>query len=213
MFHKEILCEWRSPHALLTGGLYGLIAVVGVSIAAYNFELEATLAAGLLWIIIAFIVVGTLPRMLLVEEETGTADFLRLTADPHAVYWGKWAFSFIQGLIQSALTTVLFLIFNSIHVQSPALLVLSIIGGTTALTGVSTICGAIAARATNRQSLATTLALPLILPIISWAVTSMRASFGDGFVAAGWLGAYGLLAYGILTVVIGPYIYAALWRK
>lgn len=210
---KEFMSEGRSPHALLTGALFSLVSVVAVSVAAYNLHMTGTLAAGLLWVIYVLSAVIALPRTMLQEEESGTGDLLRMTARPHAVFWGKWLFNTVQNAVLAVCLTFLFILFNGIEITSFGLLAASLFGGCIALSGTITVTGALAARASNRFTLSTAIAVPLGLPVAFWGVGSMRGAFGEGFPTAARLAAAGLFAFGIAISVIGPYLYAVVWKS
>lgn len=209
---KEFISEGRSPHALLTGALFSIVAVAAVSVAAYNIQLSGTLAAGLLWVVYVFSAVIALPRTMIQEEESGTGDLLRLTARPHAVFWGKWLFNTAQNAVLGLALTVIFVLFNSLTVYSFWLLVGSLVGGCLALSGTVTLTGALAARAANRYTLSAAIAVPLGLPAAFWGVGSMRGAFGEGIPTAARLAVLGLFAYGVAVSVIGPYLYALVWK-
>lgn len=209
---KEALSEGRAPHALLTGALFSLIAVITISLSALNQALTPTLSAGLLWVVLLFAAVMALPRMMLMEEDLGTSDFLRITARPHAIFWGKLLFNLVQLLILAGVVGLLFVLINNATVPYGGLFILGLVNGAVAVNASVTLAGAIAARASNRYALSTAIAIPLILPISAWGVTAIRAAFGSGFLLDGQHAALGLLAYGIAASAVGPYIYAAIWK-
>ena len=213
VLRKEFLSEIRSPHGLLTGGLFSLLAVIAIMFAAFNMRLTPTLAAGLLWVIFLFSGVASLPRSFITEEENGTGDLLRLTAQPHSVFWGKALFNASLTLITACLLTFLFVVVMNLSVVHLDLMVAGLIGGGLALSGAVTLCGAIAARAASRQALAGAIALPLVIPVAVWGVTSLRVAFGEPGYDAGRSAAIGLVAYGIVNNAIGPFIYAVLWKR
>jgi len=213
MLRKEIRSEIRSPHGLLTGGLFGLLSVVAIMFAAFNMRLTPTLAAGLLWVIFLFSGVAAIPRSFIGEEENGTADLLRVTANPFSVFWGKSIFNAALTLITAAVLTGLFLVVMNLQVAYPGLMVASVLGGGLALSGAVTLCGALAARAASRQALAGAIALPLVIPVAVWGVTSLRVALGESGYEVGRGAAVGLIAYGVASNAVGPYIYAALWKR
>lgn len=213
VFRKEFLTEIRSPHGLLTGGLFSVLSVVAIMLAAYNMHLTADLAAGLLWVIFLFAGVAALPRSFIAEEENGTGDVLRLTAQPHAVFWGKALFNALLTLFTCALLTFLFVIVMNLTVIHFGLMLIGLLGGGLALSGAVTLCGALAARAASRQALAGAVALPLVIPVAVFGVASLRVAFMDSGYEQGLTAANGLLAYGIASNAIGPFIYALLWKR
>jgi heme exporter protein B len=213
IFLKEVRSEIRSPHGLLTGGLFSILSVVAIMVATYNLHLGPTLAAGLLWVILLFSAAASIPRSFISEEENGTGDLLRVTADPHAVFWGKALFNLCVTSVTAAVLTFLFIIVMNLTVAYPGVLVAGIAGGAVALSGAVTLCGALAARATSRQALAGAIALPLIIPVAVWGVSSLRVGLGQGLVDPGRVAALGLFAYGVVSNAVGPFIYAALWKR
>ena len=213
VLRKEWRSEIRSPHGLLTGGLFSLLAVVAIMVATYNMHLGPTLAAGLFWVILLFSGVASIPRSFIGEEENGTGDMLRVTADPHAVFWGKAMFNALLALVTGTVLAFLFVIVMNLKVEHPGIMVAGLAGGAIALSGAVTLCGALAARATSRQALAGAIALPLVIPVAVWGVASLRVALGEGVVNGGQVAALGLFAYGVVSNAVGPYIYAALWKK
>ncbi|MHB8635170.1 MAG: heme exporter protein CcmB [Fimbriimonadaceae bacterium] len=213
LLRKELLSEVRSPHGLLTGGLFSLLAVVAIMFAAYNMRLNPTLAAGLLWVILLFAGVASLPRSFIAEEENGTGDLLRLTADPHAVFWGKAIFNAALTLGTAGVLAFLFVVLMNLTVVNTGLMIAGLFGGGIALSGAVTLCGALAARAASRQALAGAIALPLVIPVAVWGVTSLRVAFGEPGYEAGRAAAIGLVAYGVVSNAVGPFIYAVLWKR
>lgn len=213
ILRKEFLSEIRSPHGLLTGGLFSLLAVVAIMFAAYNMHLTPDLAAGLLWVIFLFAGVAALPRSFIGEEENGTGDLLRVSALPHAVFWGKALFNALLTLITCAVLTFLFVIVMNLNVIHLGLMLIGLTGGGLALSGAVTLCGALAARAASRQALAGAVALPLVIPVAVFGVSSLRVAFGNPGYDQGLTAAYGLLAYGIASNAVGPFIYALLWKR
>ena len=170
------------------------------------------MAAGLFWVVLLFAGIANVVRSFITEEENGTADLLRMVSDPFTVYWGKALFSGILMLANALLIALLFGFLMNLQVGSLGLLAASLFGGAIAVSGAVTLCSALAARAANRQGLAAMLSLPLTIPIAVWGVSSLRVAFGEGGAEPGRVAALGLIAYGVISNAVGPYIYAALWK-
>lgn len=215
VFQKELQSELRSKTGLMTGGLFSLVTVIAISFVFFNKDVNAGMqdvAAGLVWVIVLFASLLTLPRTFLLEEEQGTADILRLTARPHAVYWGKVLFNTLQLLVVALFVTVLFLGLTGERVPRPFLYGVCLLGGTCAMAGAVTLCGAIAAQAANRAALAGAIAVPLLLPLVQIGVTGIRQAFGSGLFG-GEQAAVALVGYAVITMAVGPWIYAAVWKR
>lgn len=225
IFRKEAQSELRSRSGLVTSGLFGLCAVITIALATFNSILNADVAAGLLWVTILFASVLALPRTFLLEEEQGTGDLLRQFARPHAVFWGKALFNLVLNLTTSLGLTWFFLVLTRLPVSVPWLLLLSVVSGCAALTGAVTLCGALVARASNRAALAGAVSIPLLLPVLSMGVSGTRVAlstgifdgaptqFAIGFLRDGTMATVGLLSYAVLSLVIGPWLFAAVWKS
>jgi len=214
---KEFAGELRSRTGLATGGLFCLVTIVTAATALFNEDVNKRglrdVCCSQIWVIVLFAAVLTLPRTFLAEEEQGTSDLLRLTARPHAVFWGKAIFNLIQTAALALLVAGLFVGLTGLEVRYPAMFLLCLLSGGAAMTGIVTACGAIASRAANRTLLAGAIALPLIIAPCQWGVAGLRSATGAGFPQDGWMAMLGLCAYAALTLLIAPWIYATIWKS
>lgn len=209
---KEVLCEFRSPHGVITAGLFALLSVVAISFASFNTHLAPTLASGLYWVVADLALVIGVPRSFLAEEENGTGDFVRMYGNPFSLYWGKQIFNLAVGLVTAIATYGGFIFFTNVAVVHAGFGWLSVLAGGLALNTTVTLCGAIGARASNRYTVTAVIALCLTIPIISWCVTSLRYAFGEGFPQSASQALLGVIAYGVVAMVIGPFLYCRIWR-
>ena len=214
---KEAQSELRTKTGAVTSGVFSLATIVTVSLALYNknpnTEELRDVASSLVWIILLFAGLLSLPRTFLAEEEQGTADFLRLTARPHAVFWGKVLFNVLQIWILSLFVGLLYFALTGLQVQLPGLLAASLLAGGAAIACAVTLCGAIASHAANRSALAGAIAIPLVLVPTEWGVSGLRAAVGAGVPQSGELATIGLFGYACLALAIGPWIYATIWKS
>ncbi len=214
---KEALTEMRARNGIATSALFALVTVVAIALATFNRTIDKDMASGLLWVAILFAAVITLPRVMVTEEEQGTADLLRMLARPEAVYWGKCIFNGCQIMAASFILSFLFFGFTHVGLESPGLFALSVFGGSMGLAGSATMCGALVARAANRAMLAGAIAVPLLLPLVALGVSGMRVAIGpieaDFVYDAGVRAVIGLDCYGIATLAIGVLIFPFAWKS
>ena len=217
VFLKEWRTEIRARTGLLTSGLFSLVTVVTTSWAFFNRNVNAEglpqVAASLLWTIVLFSSLLSLPRTFLLEEESGTIDLLRLAGRPHAIFWGKLLMNLAQTLAIASVASFLFIALTGIHVPRLDLFVGALIGGTASIAATVTLCGAMSAQAANRGTLAAAIAVPLLLPLLQMGVSAMRVAFGTGLVDGGTVATFGLLGYSIAVMAISPWIYASIWKS
>lgn len=213
VFRKEIAAEARGRAGWLTSLLFGVSAVVGVSFSTTSAKLSPALAGGLLWVILLFAATVVLPRTFTTEEETGTGDLLRLWARPHAVFWGKALFNLAFLLVISLPLVVLFSLLTDLAILRPGLMLAALLGTCGSLAGGVTLCGALVSQASQRSFLASAISLPLLIPILAMGVTAFRAVFESVAMTSGPPAALGLICYAVASLAIGPYLFAAVWRR
>lgn len=217
VFRKEWRSEMRQRSGLTTAALFSFTALVAIVTAASTIDFEGirggrTIAAGLIWVVIAFSAVVTVPRVFIAEEEQGTLDLLRLTANPHAVFWGKALFSLAIVGSTGLILSLLFVGMSSAKVAAWPVFLVGVLGGSAGMAGAVTLCGALVARAANRSTLAAAIAVPLLFPLIFLGVAALRVAFGFDSLDGGWGAGVGIVCYAGATYVVGPWLFAAVWK-
>jgi len=192
--------------------MFSVVTVVALAFAGQGEKISGSFAAGLVWVGLLFSAVVALPRTFISEEEQGTGDFLRLVARPFAVFWGKSLFNAALMLTTGLMLATLFVGMASIPLVQPLSFVASLIGGSLALSGTVTLCGALVAQASHRSVLAGAIALPLLLPLIFLGVAATRFAFGEGLSGSAWSAIAGLWLYGVATYAIGPVLFESVWK-
>jgi heme exporter protein B len=210
---KEWRSEMRARAGLATTALFSFGAVVAVATAAFNLRVDASLGAGLFWVVAAFAAAVGLPRTFLGEEEQGTGDLLRLAGAPAAVFAGKAAYNAILLLAVCLLLAALFVGFVGLRVVNPALFLASVGLGSLALSGAMSIVAALVAQGENRALVAGAAGIPLLLPILLIGVSATRGGFDEIYRASAERSTLGLLGYALLMLVIGGPIYTAVNRR
>lgn len=216
ILRKELRSEFRQRSGLITTLLFSVFSVVTISLATFDLTVSPQLAAGLLCVAMLFAAIVALPRVVLIEEEQGTGDLLRLTARAEDVFWGKALYNLFFMTLTSLVLSFLFLGFTKTALAIPSLFIACMIGSSAAYAGSITLCGALVAQASNRSALAGVLAVPLLLPLSFLAVSGLRVALDlkGGFnVSNGMIAGFGLLCYGAASLALGPYLFAAVWKR
>ncbi len=216
LLRAAILKEWRQEARSLSGlavtALFALVGGVLGGVAIYGFRPDPGLLAALLWLILLFAGAVTLPRTFLSEDETGTADLLRLVAPPGAAFVGKAVLAIAQMLVVATLASAALLVQAGAHVISWPLLVVSLGLGAVSVGATSALCGALASGAANRAAVAAALAVPLLLFLGSLGTTALLPALGDAR-PVGWPACLGLLGYAAGSLTLGPPLLAAVWKR
>jgi heme exporter protein B len=212
VFGKEIRAELRGRSALMAVLLFDVAAVVAAAFASSNQKLNPGQSAAILWVILLFASVVSLPRTFIAEEEQGTGDLLRLTARPHAVFWGKALYNLAFLSTTGALLSFLYFGLIPHDRVAPFQFGCCLLAGGAALSGVVSLCGALVAQASHRTILAGAIAVPLLIPLLALAVSGTQSAFGAGLVESGWRAAGGLGAFAVASHALGPYLFAWVWK-
>ncbi|MCS7301243.1 MAG: heme exporter protein CcmB [Fimbriimonadales bacterium] len=206
---KDLRQEWRLRQGLAASLLMGVATMVGVGFAALGQTLSAGLQAGLFWVAMLFGMFPALARGFIVEEETGTADLLRVGARPASVFWGKWLFHATLYLALSAVLIPLYaLLVTPLQGHAGGWLLLWI-GGGFCLTTVLTLCGALVAQTTVRGALLAGLTFPLLLPLILLLIAGTRQALEGMFPAEPLQGVYG---YALALAAGAAWVFERVWR-
>ena len=180
---KEWRCELRTRYALSTVGLFAITTLFMVSLSlgpmGSSVELRPVLPV-FLWVILLFAASAGLPRTFVHEEESGTADPLRLCATPSAVFCGKAIYNLTLILVLEAIVTPFFVGMLALPVENPGDFVLSLLAGGLGLAVGSTLIAAMVAQAQVRGPLFAVLAFPILLPLLKIVVdASLGAVLGS----------------------------------
>ena len=208
--------EWRQEARTFSGlavtGAFALIGGILGGVALYGIEPDPQLVGAVLWLILLFAAGVTLPRTFLVEDETGTADMLRLVAPAGAAFAGKAILASAQMLVVAPLAVMPIILQSQARVADPLLLFVALALGAIGVGATAALCGAFASGAANRAAVAAAIALPLLVFLASLGTTSLLPAFGDGR-PVGWPACAGLLGWigGVFT--IGPPLLRAVWRR
>jgi heme exporter protein B len=175
VFRKDIQVEWRGRQGIPVMLVFALMIVF-----LFNFalqlspDLQAGLAAGLLWVSLAFASTLGLNRSISLERENNALDGLLLApVDRSAVFFGKalgnFCFTSLVGLLLLPIVS-LFYQQNLLRLPLAAVLLL----GVAAYTSLGTLLSALSIQARTRDILLPVLLFPLALPILIAAVEATR---------------------------------------
>jgi heme exporter protein B len=204
---KELVVEMRSRETLVPLLLVGLL-VVGVGLLAFHDVADrAPVAAGVVWLALAFAAAVGMARAFGAEKDRGTLDvLLGLPVDRGHVYLGKVASAFVTLLVVGVVTVAAYALASREMdgADWPALaLVLAL--GALGLAATSVMLSLLAAQTRARDALLPVLLLPLLVPLLlagtegtqealaraPWSAWSgelyLLVGYDVAFLAASWL--------------------------
>lgn len=202
---KDLQAEYRTRYAVNAVVMFAVTTLAVVSFSAQVVAAGPELLSPLLWLILLFSAMSGLSRTFVREEETKTANALRLAADPNTVYLGKLVFNALLLGLLDLIVVPLYIVLMDVHVGNPALFVAILIAGSLGLVSASTLVAAIVAKASVRGALFSVLSFPILIPVLVAAVQGTEAALRG----VPW--AEGSPALRVLVAFTGAMVAAGLW--
>lgn len=204
IIRKDIRLEWRGRQGVPVMLVFSLLVVF-----LFNFalqlspDLQSGLAAGLLWVSLAFAGTLGLNRSISLEKESGALDGLLLApVDRSAIFFGKSISNFLFTTLVALVLLPVFSLFYGSDMFNLALFLIVILG-VSAYTSLGTLLAELSIQTRTRDVLLPVLLYPLALPILIAAAEASRGilsgrTLGD---SQSWI--LLLLACGILFNAAG----------
>ncbi len=209
---KDMRTELRTRYALNALFMFAFTTLVVISFSLGQTSLTISVHSALYWIVIFFSAMSALAGVFIKEEDTKTAQTLRLYARPSIIYTGKLIYNIVLLFILCLLITPLYIIFMHIAVPDPVLFGVIVALGAIGLAGATTIIGAIVAKANVRGALFAVLSFPVLLPLLVAAISGTNAALSN----EGWAGAENdvklLTAYAVIMITASTVLFDFVWN-
>jgi len=193
IFRKDLAVEARSWELVSTTVFFSVACLLVFTIALINEgQAVGDVAAGILWVAIAFSGTLALGRTFERERQTDTLRALMLApADRPALYVGKLlGILFLMLLTEVILVPLVALFFQAPIVDWPLHLAALLLAGTLGYAAVGTLFAAMLVRARSRDVMLPILLYPITVPVIIAGVRGTAALFQetpDAALAQFWL--------------------------
>ena len=182
VFRKDLAVESRSWELLSTTVFFAVSCVLVFSFAlVHEGRAVSDVAAGILWIAIAFSGTLALGRTFERERHTETLRALMLApADRPALYVGKLlGILILMVLTEVAIVPLVALFFGAPLGSGPLLLIALLAAGTVGYAAVGTLFAAMLIRARNRDVMLPILLYPITVPVMIAGVRGTAALFQE----------------------------------
>lgn len=210
---KDIRCELRTRYALNGLGMFAIVTLVVIGITIGREAVSPSLHAVFIWIVILFSSMQALAVSFIREEESGTADTLRLFAEPGIVYTGKLLFSLALTGFLLVILVPLYVILMDIEMPNAIQFLVSIILGSFGIASATTIIAAIVSKSTMRGALFTVLSFPLLLPVLLASVSASSIVLRGGDFSGMWPYIKILIAYPVIVITISYVLFDYVWNE
>lgn len=211
LVRKDLVEEFRTRYAINALLMFAVVSLVVVSFSVGANALSSELHSALLWVIIFFTSMSGLGRSFVKEEEKNTGLALRMAASSDVVFLGKLLFNAIIMVTVSSLVMVLYAVLMNPHIGNTSLLVTTVLLGSLAIAGATTILAAVVAKAANQGTLLPVLSLPVLMPLLLIAVEATRMAL-EGLTFTQTFGMLSfLVSYGIVIVTVSFLLFDFVW--
>ena len=191
---KDLRVEARSRELVYTTLFFAVSSVLVFAFALVRPEEKVSpdVAAGILWVAIAFSGTLALGRAFERERQSETLRALLLApVERAAVYLGKlFALLALMFAVEIVIVPIVGLFFEAPLMQAPFLLMAVLASGTVGFAAVGTLFAAMLVRAQSRDVLLPVLLYPIVVPVVIAGVRATAAIFAaepDLALARGWL--------------------------
>jgi heme exporter protein CcmB len=177
---KDLMIEVRSREILYTTLFFAVACVLVFSFALVDEgQAVADVAAGILWIAIAFSGTLALGRTFERERHSETLRALMLApTDRPALYVGKLlGILLLMGITEAMLVPLIGLFFQAPILANPLLLLALLVTGTVGYAAVGTLFAAMLVRARSRDVMLPILLYPITVPVMIAGVRGTSALF------------------------------------
>jgi heme exporter protein B len=177
VLHKDLLIEMRSGEVLTTSAFFALLVVITASLSFYGGPVTKQLvAAGVLWLSLAFATVLALSRTWQRERDEGALDgLLSSPVSRSAVFAGKALGVWVFILVVEAVVLPATALFFSLDLSEFGLgLLLISLFATPGLAATGTLFGAMTVRTRARDLILAVVLFPLLSPTLLAAVVATR---------------------------------------
>ncbi len=177
MLNKDLRIEARSGEVMVTSLFFAVLVVVLVSMALYtSASAPEPLAAGTIWLTVAFSTVLGLSRSWQREREDGVFVSLLLTGiDRRALFLGKWlGLMVFLGLVELLVIPLSALFMNVELGRASSSLLCIVLAATPGIAASGTLFGAMTVRTRARDLVLAIVLFPLLAPVLVTATVATR---------------------------------------
>lgn len=213
IFKKDIRQEYRTRYAVNAILLFSVVTLTAVSFSVGTFTAGQDILAALLWIILFFSSMSGLSHIFVKEEETGTADTLKLVAGGTDVFLGKFFFNMILLAVVEIITVPLFLAVMNFQIMGPSLFLIALALGSIGLAAGGTMVAAIISKAGAKGALFTVLSFPILLPVLVGGISATRIAARETGISGGMAEIQLLFAYGVVVITASVLLFDFVWNE
>lgn len=213
IFQKDIQQEFKTRYAVNAIVLFSVVTLTAVSFSIGTFTAGPEILSALLWIILFFSSMSGLAHIFIREEETHTADTLKLVSEPASIFIGKFFFNIILLFLLEFVTVPLFFAVMNFYVENVWVFLSILILGSIGLAGGATMIAAIISKASAKGALFAVLSFPILLPVLVMGISATRIAVEAPDFASVSGDLQALFAYGVVVITASLMLFDFVWNE
>lgn len=213
IFRKDVQQEFRTRYSLNAILLFAVVTLTAVSFAIGTYTASQEVLSAMLWIILFFSAMSGLSHIFVREEETHTAETLKLLAQPSSIFWGKLIFNIILLFSVELITVPLFIGLMNFQVENYSLFFTVLVIGSIGLAGGGTMVAAIISKASSKGALFTVLSFPILLPVLISGISATKIAATEAQFSAASAEVQALTAYAVVVITASLLLFDFVWNE
>ena len=213
IFKKDLQQEFKTRYAVNAILLFAVVTLTAVSFSIGAYTASREVLAALLWIILFFSSMSGLSHIFVREEETHTADTLKLVAPATSIFLGKFLFNVILLFLLELIIVPLFLGVMNLQIINFTLFLIALFLGSIGLAGGGTIIAAIISKAGAKGALFTVLSFPVLLPVLISGISATKISAIEQSIGAAAGELQMLFAYDVVIITASVLLFDFVWNE
>lgn len=213
IFKKDLQQEFKTRYAVNAILLFAVVTLAAVSFSIGAYTASGEVLAALLWIILFFSSMSGLSHIFVREEETHTADTLKLVAPATSIFLGKFLFNVILLFLLELIIVPLFLGVMNLQITNFTLFFITLFLGSIGLAGGGTIIAAIISKAGAKGALFTVLSFPVLLPVLISGISATKISAIEQSMGAAAGELQMLFAYDVVIITASILLFDFVWNE
>ncbi len=210
---KDLQQEFKTRYAINAILLFAIVTLSAVSFAIGTYTAGGQVLSALFWVILFFSSMSGLSHIFIREEETQTADTLKLVARPMHIFLGKFIFNLLLLMALEVVLVPLFMAVMNFQIQSAAIFFLTLFIGNFGLAGGGTMVAAIISKASAKGALFTVLSFPILLPVLVSGIGATKKAVDETVLSAAQNELQALLAYSVIIITASILLFDYVWNE
>jgi heme exporter protein B len=211
LIRRDILLELRQPQ-VISGIILHALGSVWIAYLAFKGIIPTNTWNSLLWIILLFSAVHSSNRAF-GSDSGGRKLYYYTLADARHIILAKIIYNILLILTLSAITSMVFLLFNGNPILHPLRFILALLLASIGLAGILTFTSAIASQEARNFSLMAILSLPLTAPLLLLVIRLSTSAIQPTVASNLSAMVLALLLLDILCITLAWILFPYLWME